>query len=157
MTLPGDPFVLGLVTAGLSALLAVIAWTDAKTLRIPDRWSLPLLGAGLMLSGVLPEPGLTDRVIGAAAGYLALALLGEAWFRWRGVEGLGLGDAKLFGAAGAWLGWQALPGVLVVASGVGLAVAVLTLRRGAAMAFGPMLCLAFWLFWMLTIYGGALT
>ena len=47
----------------------------------------------------------------------------------RGKDGLGGGDPKLFGAIGLWLGWQALPVVLLAACAIGL-VGVLAMRLG---------------------------
>lgn len=151
----GEPLALWLMTVGLGAFLALIAWHDLRTLRIPDVWSLPLVGLGLALAYVMPVPMPSDRVIGALAGYLTFALIGHLYFHHRGVEGLGLGDAKLFGAAGAWLGWQALPGVLLIASISGLALAALSSIRGRkcqAIAFGPMLCLGFWVGWLVQVF-----
>ena len=92
---------------------------------------------------------MTARLIGAAAGFLSLGLIGELHFRRSGAEGLGLGDAKLFAAAGSWLGWQALPLVLLIAALAGLAYAILRLGpRDAPIAFGPMLAFAFLLCWI---------
>ena len=133
-----------LLSGGLGVWLAAIAVIDARTLRIPDWLSLPLIAAGLLAAAFGPAAGLADRLIGAGAGFLTLGLVGEVHFRLRQREGLGLGDAKLFAAAGAWLGWQMLPWVLVVASVPALVWAV-THRARAEVAFGPWLALAFWL------------
>ena len=43
----------------------------------------------------------------------------------RGIEGLGLGDAKLLAAAGAWVGLAALPSVILLAAVAALTVTVL--------------------------------
>jgi leader peptidase (prepilin peptidase) / N-methyltransferase len=139
------------LTAGLvlGLMLLRIAMVDAATRRIPDMLSLPLIGLGLGLAALSLTPALADRLIGAGTGFLVMAALGEAFFRWRHREGLGLGDAKLFGAAGAWLGWQALPLVLVLASGAALIWALV--RRQRSLAFGPWLALAFWLIWAATL------
>lgn len=133
-------------TALLTAALAAVAAIDARTRRIPDRLSLPLVAAGLGLAALAGDGSLPARVIGAAAGYLALAGFGWLHFRLRGQEGLGLGDAKLFAAGGAWLGWQPLPLVLLVAAlgGIGFALAT----RSRRIAFGPWLALAIWLAWL---------
>ncbi len=40
----------------------------------------------------------------------------------------GLGDVKLFAAAGAWVGWQGLPSVLLIGAATGLAAAFLLTR-----------------------------
>ena len=120
-----------------------------------------LIGAGLVRAGLAVQRGapaslLTDSIIGAAAGYLVFAAIGAIFFRLRGQEGLGLGDAKLLAAAGAWLGWQMLPSVVLVAALGGLAQVALAGRlwpAGAAdrsLAFGPWLALAFFGLWLLS-------
>ena len=67
-----------------------------------------------------------------------------------GKEGMGYGDFKLFAAVGAWLGWQMLPLVLLLAAVVGAAVGIALLAarrlgRGAAIPFGPYLAGAAWI------------
>jgi leader peptidase (prepilin peptidase)/N-methyltransferase len=69
----------------------------------------------------------------------------------RGREGLGQGDAKLLAAGGAWLGWEALPWVVLLAAMLGLALALFRRARGVALTretalpFGPPLALAIWI------------
>lgn len=138
------------LTAVLAGILLRLAWIDHRTFRLPDRYTLPLIVLGLGLSPLFGEPAFTARLIGAVAGFLSLGLIGEIHFRRTGAEGLGLGDAKLCAAAGAWLGWQALPMVVLIASVAGLAYATALRRtdRGAPIAFGPMLALGFFLCWI---------
>ena len=88
-------------------------------------------------------------MIGAGAGYGVFAIMGAAHFRATGREGLGLGDAKLLGAAGAWLGWYDLP-LLVALAALG-ALAFAALFRHRRVAFGPWLAGAFWALWVLRI------
>jgi leader peptidase (prepilin peptidase)/N-methyltransferase len=140
-----EDFLKIVLTALLVAVLAWITVTDFRSRRIPDLASLPLIALGLLLSGGVSGLGLADRLMGAGLGFLILWAVGEAFWRLRGVEGLGIGDAKLFGAAGAWLGWQALPVVLLIAAVMGLAFAALTGRR--ELAFGPWLAAGFALCW----------
>lgn len=138
----------------LAAMLLAISVIDWRTYRIPDLLSLPLLGAGLAWTWLLDAGALPAHAIGAAVGYAAVAGFGALYFRLRHREGLGLGDAKLFAAAGAWLGWRDLPFVLLIASLGGLLFA-LAMRWFAAapkdrrIAFGPWISLAIWLLWIL--------
>ena len=139
-----------LASVGLGVALAAIAVWDLRTRRIPDAISLPLIVAGLGWAFWCGERAWPSYLIGTLAGYASLAGAGALYFRLRGREGLGLGDAKLFAAAGAWLGWQTLPLVLLVGSVGGLLYAVLARQRDAPaeLAFGPWLALGIWLAWI---------
>lgn len=151
----GLPFVANVgITMCLTLTLGAISVIDLKTFRIPDVLSLPLIGAGLALSLTVPEDYLVDHLIGAIAAFALFAGLGEIYFRKRQVDGLGLGDAKLFSAAGAWLGWQNLPMVLLIATLGGLTQALLmkTTRRDTQLAFGPWIALGFWATWLLIYF-----
>ena len=143
------------VTLALAATLLAVAVVDLRNLRIPDILSLPLVLTGLLLAWWGPQvlpPGVTfaDHLIGAAAASLLFAAIGEAVYRRSGQEALGLGDAKLFGAAGAWLGWQALPGVLLIAALGGLCYALIRRARHGPVpiAFGPWIALGFIIIWV---------
>lgn len=135
----------------LFTMLVAVAIADFRTFRIPDWLSLPTIGGGLLWAAVAGQEPWTDHLLGAAVGYASLASFGAIYFRLRGREGLGLGDAKLFSAAGAWLGWQALPLVLAMASLAGLVFAIVTSRSrpDARLAFGPWIALAIWLHWLM--------
>ena len=142
-------------TVCLTLVLLIISVVDLKTLRIPDVLSLPLIAGGLSLAFVVPGVSVLNHVAGALAAYLLFAGLGEIYFRSRGVDGLGLGDAKLFAGAGAWLGWQNLPVVLLLATAGGLVQALLwsKVNRSTPVAFGPYIALAFWTVWISTFWG----
>ncbi len=144
-----------LLTLVLAMILLAITVVDMRNFRIPDALSLPLIAAGLILAWLVPDFDLQatdfpDHLIGATAAFLLFALLGEGIYRRTGQEALGLGDAKLFGAAGAWLGWQALPSVLLIAAFGGLGFALIMRRRtgGSAIAFGPWITLGFLVVWL---------
>lgn len=134
----------------LATLLAAIAMIDARTGRIPDWLSLPLLAFGLVLAATSARTNWPPHLIGAVAGYVSFAAFGEFFFRLRGREGLGLGDAKLFAAGGAWLGWAALPAILLISSLSALIYALLAGRseRQEEIAFGPWLALGIWVTWL---------
>lgn len=147
------PWILA-ASLGLGWVLLCLAAIDVAALRLPDVLTLPLLGAGLAEAAFLPGRPILDHLAGAAVGWALLAGVALAYRRWRGIDGLGLGDAKLLAAAGAWLGWRALPSVLLIACLAAFAwVAVLRLRRGRQVlsepiAFGAPLALAFWIAWL---------
>ncbi|HBZ15531.1 MAG TPA: prepilin peptidase [Pantoea sp.] len=128
--------------------LLVLAWIDIEHFLLPDVITLPLLWAGLLFKtmGWLAGP-LNEAVIGAVAGYLSLWLLAKIHQRLRGFEALGMGDAKLLAAMGAWLGWPLLPSVLLFASS-GAILCVLISRMAwqrevnHVIAFGPWIALS---------------
>lgn len=137
-----------LVAAAFGWWLLAIAVLDAEHFWLPDALTLPLLLAGLAAALAL-DPLWTDRLIGAVVGWGVLALIGLAYARLRGREGLGGGDPRLFGAIGAWTGWQGLPSVLLIGAGAGLAWALVA-SRGRLSAelrvpFGTCLAVGAWL------------
>lgn len=111
-------------------LLLPLALLDARHFWLPDRLNALLAVAGLLLAGPMLGTVLLDRWIGALAGGAILALIAWAYRRTRGTEGMGGGDPKLVAAIGAWLGWQPLPLMLVLASLGGLAWALVAQRKG---------------------------
>ena len=136
---------------GLGVMLAWISVIDLRELRVPDRLSLPLIAAGLSVALALSRQPVTAHLIGALGGYCVLAGVGALHFRWRGHDGLGLGDAKLFAAAGAWLGWMPLPAVLLEAALIGLIFAGLRRAGGYGspeIPFAPALAVAIWSTWI---------
>ncbi|MFA7668038.1 MAG: A24 family peptidase [Burkholderiaceae bacterium] len=128
-------------------MLLALAWIDAETGLLPDMLSLPLLWLGLLVNIGGALTSLQDAVLGAVAGYLVLWCVYWVFLIFTGREGMGYGDFKLLAALGAWLGWAALPWVLLVSSLSALAVALvlrLAGRRsdGDTISFGPYLALA---------------
>lgn len=135
----------GLAWAVFAWLLLTLAALDLGHFWLPDRLTAPLAGLGLALGGVAAGTPPADRLIGAAAGFMALWLIRAGYRATRGREGLGLGDAKLLGGIGAWLGWQALPFVVLAGAMLGLFAAALSgglaggLARDRAVPFGAAL------------------
>jgi leader peptidase (prepilin peptidase)/N-methyltransferase len=134
--------------------LLTAAWIDMRTMLLPDSLTLPLLLGGLMQTGLTDSGELTDHALAAALGYLLLSGVAGI-YRWlRGRDGLGLGDAKLLAAVGAWTGLGALPAVLLLAASLGLLAVVgakclgKTVTSSTAIPFGPFLSLAGWLIWL---------
>jgi len=135
-----------LLTWGLIAL----AFIDIDTQLLPDSITLPLLWLGLLLSldGGLTNP--RDAILGAVLGYLFLWTVYQLFKLTTGREGMGYGDFKLLALFGAWLGWQALPMILILSSVVGaiLGLALLARRgqdRHTPLPFGPYLAAAGWI------------
>jgi leader peptidase (prepilin peptidase) / N-methyltransferase len=124
------PGIAGLCGAVFGWALIALAALDVEHFWLPDRLTLPLAALGIGLGLGTAE----NRVIGGAVGYAALAGIAYVYKLTRGREGLGGGDPKLFGAIGAWLGWQALPFILLGASGTGLIWVSFQYLRGTPVA-----------------------
>lgn len=154
-SMAGHPGWAGLAGAVFGWWLLALAMLDLSDRWLPDLLTVPLLGLGLVAGWLGVAPSVQERAIGALAGYVTLAGVALAYRRMRGREGMGGGDPKLFGAIGAWLGWEMLPIVLFVASMLGLIAAALLLARGrrivatSSMPFGLLLALASWPIWLL--------
>ena len=144
------PDLTGVALALFGWQLLTLALLDARAFWLPDQLTLMLALSGLTLGGLATGVTLADRCIGGVAGFGVLTLIAYAYRAVRGRQGLGGGDPKLFGAIGLWLGWAALPSVLLLAAVAGLGVAALRLVRRQSTAnwatmrlpFGTLLALA---------------
>jgi leader peptidase (prepilin peptidase)/N-methyltransferase len=144
----------------LTWFLIALAFIDVDHQLLPDNLTLPLLWLGLLLSlwagpaGGSPLPvDVRSSLIGAIAGYASLWSVYHLFRLLTGKEGMGYGDFKLLAALGAWLGWQMLLPIILVAAAVGavVGIAMLSLRgqsRATPIAFGPFLAAAGWLMLM---------
>src|SRR5262245_57721764 len=147
---------LGIAAASvvLAGALAALSAIDVYLYRLPDALTLPLAALGLVVAygtGAMP---VWWAAVSAGLGYVVLAGLAYAYAYVRGRPGLGLGDAKLVAAAGAWLGAEALPALLLWATGAALACVLVATWRGrpltgaSRLPFGPFLAFGFWLVWL---------
>ena len=159
---PGLP---GVLAAGLALIAIVIAVIDARYFIIPNELS----AAGLALALVYAFVTASDALAGVGFALLRGAVLAllfyalrEGYRRLRGREGIGLGDVKLAGVAGAWLGWIAMPIAIEIAALS--AIAVFAVRHYAAgrpldaalkFPFGLFLAPSIWLGWLIevTLFG----
>ncbi|WP_298241977.1 A24 family peptidase [uncultured Bradyrhizobium sp.] len=156
LTAPGAE---GLYGAFLAALMLAIATNDAHHYRIPNAltgaaFALALLRAGAFVPDIGAEALLWPLARAAATG-LPLLLLMVLYRRWRGRDGLGLGDVKLAAVCGAWLDLATVVAVIELAAllAIGAYAANAALRRRrlhatAAMPFGLFLAPAVWIGWL---------
>ncbi|MCW8196545.1 prepilin peptidase [Proteobacteria bacterium 005FR1] len=137
--------------SGLALLLlwGLIALTviDIDTQLLPDSITLPLLWLGLIVNSAEVFVPLTDAVYGAIAGYLALWSVYWIFKLLTKKEGMGYGDFKLLAALGAWMGWQALPMIILLSSFVGAfigiaGILILGRDKNVPIPFGPYLAIA---------------
>lgn len=121
---------------------------------LPDSITLSLLWLGLLFSLGGYFTSVENAILGAVFGYGVLWIVAKLFYLVRRIEGMGHGDFKLFALFGSWLGWQALPSTLIIATVLGVIVGVfLMLFRGhhkhTPIAFGPFLIIGglITLFW----------
>ena len=145
---------------GIGSALIALAFIDWRTMILPDVLTLPLIVAGLIAAAILWPERLSDHAIGAVAGYAIFFAVEHIYARLRGRAGLGRGDSKLLAAAGAWVEWRGLPGVVLIAAVSALLAHVgwtmakriggedATIAGDTRIAFGPFLCFGFWLTWL---------
>ena len=133
----------------LTGLLIALAGIDIDHQLLPDELTFFVLWSGLFASlfNVFTDP--VSSIIGALAGYLSLWTIFHVFRLLTGKEGMGYGDFKLLAAMGAWMGWQMLPLIILLASLVGavIGVSMIAFKRHQAskpMPFGPFIALAGW-------------
>jgi leader peptidase (prepilin peptidase)/N-methyltransferase len=142
------------VTFVFVGALLVISFIDLAVRIVPDVISLPGIISGLLFSviayfvlgnqpNIIPSP--VSSILGIVVG--GGFLLATAWVyeKLTGVEGMGGGDIKLLAMIGAFLGWQAVPSTLFIASLLGSVVGIACMLftgagRRLAIPFAPFLC-----------------
>lgn len=138
-------------------MLLVLTWglicltlIDVDHMLLPDQITLPLLWLGLLVNingAIVP---LQDAVVGAVVGYMSLFSIFWLFKLITGKDGMGHGDFKLVALFGAWIGWQLLPLLILMASAVGAVIGISLMvfknhQREQAIPFGPYLAVAGWI------------
>jgi len=141
----------------LTFFVLILTWTlicltmiDFDHMLLPDQLTFPLLWLGLLINingAIVP---LEQAVIGAVAGYMSLYSVFWLFKFFTGKEGMGHGDFKLLAVFGAWLGWQLLPLLILMASAVGAIIGISLIifkghQRQQAIPFGPYIAISGWL------------
>ncbi len=139
-----------LMALGFTWALVPLFLIDFDHQVLPDSITLPLLWAGMVLSLFNVFVDTHSSIIGAVAGYLSLWSIFHVFKLVTGKEGMGYGDFKLLAAIGAWVGWQALPVVILFSSVVGATIGILLILfkgrdHSLPMPFGPFLAAAGWM------------
>lgn len=146
------------VEAGLVLVLTwsllVLTLIDIDHHLLPDNITLPLMWLGLLANTQGYFTSLESAVFGAAAGYLSLWSVFWLFKLVTGKEGMGFGDFKLLAALGAWMGFQALPIIIILSSMVGAIIGIGGILifgkdKNKPIPFGPYLAIAGWIafFW----------
>jgi leader peptidase (prepilin peptidase)/N-methyltransferase len=129
-----------------ACILVVLFAIDLEHHLLPNVITLPGIVVGLLFSLGLP-PGPISALLGLLIGGGFLWLVGEAYYRIAGQEGMGGGDVKMLAMVGAFLGWQLTLVTLMLSSIVGAlaGLLILAVRRGGlkyALPYGTFLSLA---------------
>lgn len=134
----------------LTWCLIVLTMIDIDHQLLPDSITLPLLWLGLLVNSFGVFANLESAVFGAMAGYLSLWSVYWLFKLITGKEGMGYGDFKLLAALGAWMGWQALPLIIILSSFVGAAIGIAGILiagrdKNIPIPFGPYIAIAGWI------------
>ncbi len=134
----------------LTWALVALSFIDFDTQYLPDSITLPFLWLGLAFNVANTYTTTQASVIGAIAGYLALWSVYHLFRLLTGKEGMGYGDFKLLALFGAWLGWSAVPLIVLLSSlaGAAIGVGMIALRghdKNIPIPFGPYLAIAGWI------------
>ncbi|EKD55249.1 MAG: type IV pilus prepilin peptidase PilD [uncultured bacterium] len=139
-----------------------LTFIDLDHHLLPDPLTLSLVWVGLFLSIFTIFTNSQDAILGAIAGYTIFAVVQGLFKFTTGKIGMGQGDYKFLAGLGAFLGWQQLPIIILLASLIGLIFGLtqMVLKhsfKSVPIPFGPYLAVAGWisLMWgpeILTIY-----
>jgi leader peptidase (prepilin peptidase)/N-methyltransferase len=154
------PWLDGLFGAALACLVIAIAASDMRRFRIPNELNLAGFALGLIRAAAsgsdAPIAAIGEAILRGAVLALAFLMLRLAYRRWRGQDGIGLGDVKLAAVAGAWLDWFTMPVAIEIAALTALTAYVTrqTVMRRAALPsdrlpFGLFFAPAIWLGWVI--------
>ena len=137
------------IRAALILVLLYLSYIDLRSFRLPNVITLPLILIGLCFNGFSPLRfvNVEDALWGALLGYVVLWSLNALYRLIKKQDGIGMGDAKLLAALGAWLGWTVLPSLLLIASFTGIIGGLIYLQwkqqnTRNAFPFGPFLAFA---------------
>jgi leader peptidase (prepilin peptidase)/N-methyltransferase len=140
---------LDLVRFVLILALAYLAYVDLRTFRLPDAITLPMIvgGIGFNYLSHFAFTNAQNAIAGAVIGYLFFWAINFFYRQIKQQDVIGMGDAKLLAALGAWLGGFALPEILLIASIAGLLGGTIWLilqkqSLRSAFPFGPFLAIA---------------
>ena len=136
-----------LLFAILSIFFIIIFFIDLKHFIIPNTLTFPLMVIGFIKSfdpnlNTSIFPNYLNSLLGGIIGYLIIWTIIYLYKKFRNIEGMGLGDAKLLSAIGFWFGWISLPFIIFISSLVALLVVAPSLvnkskKMSSEIPFGP--------------------
>lgn len=131
-------------------IIICLTFIDLDHHLLPDQLTLTLLWIGLLCSLLGLFCTSQAAILGAVIGYIVFALTQWVFEIATGKIGMGQGDVKFLAALGAFLGWEMLPFIILLASisGVIFAFTHMLLKRNfksVPLPFGPYLAVAGWI------------
>lgn len=138
-----------LLGMGLLALMI----TDTRHYLLPNILTGGLFVIGLCFILWIDPGGAPVHAISGAVGFAIIAGVAALYERWRGLDGLGGGDAKFVAVAGVWLGPAAIGPVLFLSATFALGTLVLFTLNGrpvdrhTVVPFGAFLSPVIFAFW----------
>lgn len=143
------PLTIDAIRIALIVTLLYLAYVDLRTFRLPNSITFPLIFLGLIFNfySTARLTNFSDAATGSAVGYIFIWGLNEIYRRFKKHHGIGMGDAKLLAALGAWLGLAALVNILFLASIGGIVGGLVWLKIHqksirSAFPFGPFIAIA---------------
>ena len=126
------------VRLAFACAMLVLFVIDLQHQLLPNVITVPGIVIGFALSLLFP-PGWRASLIGLIAGGGVLFAIAEAWYRLRGIEGLGMGDVKMLAMIGAFLGWKLMLVTLMLASFAGsiIGIGMIAMGRGGMKSLLP--------------------
>ena len=130
----------------LSLSFIIIFFIDLKHFIIPNEITFSMMALGFLksfdpnLNSLFPN--YINSLIGGLLGYGIIWSIIYFYKQVRKKEGMGLGDAKLFGVIGFWFGWFAIPFIIFLSSVIALLSVVPSLLKNSRtmssqIPFGP--------------------
>lgn len=103
-------------------LLITLSYIDFKSFLLPNKYVFPFAGLGVLFhiftNFYLLD--ITGIMLGGALGYGILYLIRAAGNHYYDQDTLGLGDVKLLGAGGLWLGMEGVLMAMTIGAFLGL-------------------------------------
>lgn len=148
----GPALAVHLAAAGV---LIVASGIDARIGILPDVLLVPATLIAIPAGALLLGHGWLTTLSGCLLGGGSFWLLSVLYRRFRGRDGLGLGDAKLMALLGALAGPLALPSIVLMASLAALAFSLIARHAASdSLPFGPWLSAGFITY---TLFNGVLS
>ena len=136
-----------LLFAILSIFFIIIFFIDLKHFIIPNTLTFPLMAIGFIKSfdpnlNTSIFPNYLNSLLGGIIGYLIIWTIIYLYKKFRNIEGMGLGDAKLLSAIGFWFGWISIPFIIFLSSVIALLSVIPSLLKNSKslssqIPFGP--------------------